>query len=93
MNATDTTAANNGGDGYRVVGGTLTLESSVARGNGVAGVYQHNFTGVVRLSNSVITENVTGVHNGGDMVTRENNTVDGNTTDFAGNALTPLPSS
>jgi Right handed beta helix region len=89
-NVTSSTAANNGGDGYRVVGGNFTLESSVARGNGAAGVYSHFSNDVVRLSNSVITNNVIGLRNGGMMLTRGNNTVDDNTTPLVGNALDPL---
>jgi hypothetical protein len=81
-----TTAANNGVDGYVVgPGSQMTLESSVARGNS-AGIFVN---GLARISNSVFTNNTTGIqNNSGTVLTRRNNTVSGNTTETSGTLTT-----
>jgi hypothetical protein len=87
-NVTSSTAAHNTGDGFRPQGGPMTVESSVARGNGGAGFA--TFGNTLRISNSVSTDNAIGIrNNGGTVRTRENNTVEGNTTDVDG-TLTPV---
>jgi hypothetical protein len=85
-----TTAAHNGLDGFHVsIRGEMTLEQSVARGNGRGVRVQGNSTG--RLADSVMTNNVIGlsVAPGATLLTRANSTVAGNATDVSG-VLTPL---
>jgi hypothetical protein len=73
----------------------MTLESSVARGNGRAGLALFGAGSTARLSNSVVTENGKGVSTdtGSTLLTRKNNTVSGNgdgPEDNVVGALTPL---
>jgi hypothetical protein len=89
-NVTLTTAVHNGLDGYHVsIGGEMTLEQSVARGND-RGIRTQG-SSIVRLSDSVVTNNGTGlsVAAGATLLTRGNSTVTGNITDVSG-VLTPL---
>ena len=89
-NVTSTTVANNNSSGLMVTtSGRLTVESSVSRGNS-QGLLVHIATATARISNSVFTDNGTGIVNNGTVLTRRNNTVSGNTTDLAGTALTVL---
>lgn len=72
----------------------LNIESCMATGNGT-GVRAEGFSGaagVARVSNSIVTDNGTGLKVGaaGGIESRGNNTVAGNTTDVDG-VLTPLP--
>jgi hypothetical protein len=90
MNVTATTTAQNGGDGYIVTsGGQMSLESSVARGNDDNGLGV-GFESSARISNSVFTNNGTGLFNNGILETRQNNTVRGNGTNVSG-PLTVIP--
>lgn len=71
----------------------LSLEGCMATGNGT-GVRAEGFAGaagLARVSNSIVTNNGTGLHVGaaGGIESRGNNTVAGNTTDVDG-LLTPL---
>jgi hypothetical protein len=91
MNITWTTAAHNGGSGYRVQGaGRMAVEQSVARGNAY-GLRVNQSGTVAVLSSSVVTDNNIGlsVAAGTTVLTRGNSTVSGNTTDVSG-VLTPL---
>ncbi len=56
----------------------MDMENCVATGNltGVDGVLVGEFTGNIRVSNSTITANGTGI--GTDVISRQNNTVEGN---------------
>ena len=87
-----TTAASND-VGYHVTGsGEMTLEYSVAGGNNF-GLFVDGSGDTARISDSVFTNNATGIHNdtGGEVLTRRNNTVSGNTTDLGGaGTFTPL---
>jgi hypothetical protein len=90
---TSTVMANNSiaGIGLRTKA-DLTLESSVLRGNGTGlDLDAADATSSARISNSVVTQNTTGITNGlhGTVFTRRNNTVSGNGTDVVG-TLTPL---
>jgi hypothetical protein len=67
----------------------MTLEFSVARGNGGPGLSVDGGASA-RISNSVFTNNATGIANNGIVQTRQNNTIASNTTEITGNALTPL---
>ena len=89
MNVTWTTSANNGGDGYRssANGADLTLEYSVARGNGGAGLFV-TVSGDARISNSVFTDNDIGLVNEGTIETRLNNISEGN---VSADAVTTVP--
>jgi hypothetical protein len=90
MNVTDTSAANNGSSGFNVsVSGQMTLESVVARGNTVAGIVVAAGSSIARISNSVFSNNATGIDADGTVLTRQNNVVSGNTTNVSG-TLTPL---
>ena len=99
MNVTWTTAADNGYDGYAsALTGDMTLESSVARGNGGSGLRAAGgpTPSRARISNSVFTNNATGIHveTGAEVLTRKNNTVSGNGSGPANDVvgtLTPLP--
>jgi hypothetical protein len=71
-------------------GGTITVDSSVAHGNGGNGLAV-NLGGAARISNSTFTSNATGINNiSGTVETRENNTVRGNTNNQVSGALTPI---
>jgi hypothetical protein len=90
MNFTDTTAANNGSDGF-VMNNNATLESVVGRGNANNGLNVPCCGTTVILSNSVFTNNNVGIHNDSDgdspnpgILSRGNNTVAGNNTDTNG---------
>jgi hypothetical protein len=93
-----TIAGNNSSGGFVVSGqsgspANLTLHRSTSRGNDSRGLNVSstgNSTG--RVSSSVFTNNGFGIENSDVLLTRENNTVAGNGTDYAGNApvvLTP----
>ena len=92
------TAAHNGGTGFSMLGeqpgspAELTLERSVSRGNGFSGLALFNDVNdaTARISNSVFTENATGIDNGGVVLTRGNNTIAGNDDNLDGNDLNPL---
>lgn len=91
-NVAHSTAANNGGDGFFVGGpgaNQLNIEYSVARGNGGSGMIVQDGD-IIRVSNSVSTNNGTGFNNqGGTFESRGNNTVAGNTNLNVG-PITPL---
>lgn len=82
---------NNGGDGIRNVGNgvQVTIESSILSGNASSGLYVGTGT-IGRISNSVITNNGTGLTNsGGTLQSRVNNMVIGNGTNTSG-SISPL---
>jgi hypothetical protein len=83
-NVTWTTAEHNGGSGYAVSSGQMTLEQSVARGNAI-GLHVTG-SGTARISTSVVTNNITGVsvESGATLLTRQNSTISGNTTNVSG---------
>jgi hypothetical protein len=85
---TATTSNHNGTYGYFLSSGEMTLESVTADTN-ANGLFVN--TGTARLSNSVITGNSNaGIFvSTGTLLTRQNNTVSGNTADVSG-TLTPL---
>jgi hypothetical protein len=95
-NIADTIAAENGNGagfaGFAVFGANLTLESSVAQGNDI-GLFVASSPSVARVSNSVFTNNDTGVSNifTGTFLTLGNNLIAGNTTNVDGTAPTVLP--
>ena len=90
-NVARTVAADNGARGFRVqtAGGVLTIDSSISRGNATDGLSAGSGT-KARITNSTFTNNNTGVFIGGVVDTRENNIIDGNDTDLAGDSLTPI---
>jgi hypothetical protein len=83
----DSRFINNHGDGVRNVGGgatQATIENSVLTGNSGAGFYVGNGA-IGRISNSVVTNNATGLQNSGStLLSRGNNLVSGNTTPTTG---------
>jgi hypothetical protein len=87
-------AAGNGTVGYLVDGtvdssGQLTLESSAAQGN-TYGLYLFG-GGTARISNSAFVNNGYGIYNlSGTVLTRQNNTVSGNSSGDTVGTLTPL---
>ena len=89
VNITSTTSWNNGANGFYVLNsGQLSLEHSMASDNDV-GLSVGGAT--ARISNSVVTNNVTGINNNsGTVLTRQNNMVSGNTANLSGSALTVL---
>jgi hypothetical protein len=93
MTVTRSTSAGNGSSGFRLGqfsgGGQMVLESSVSRGNGSSGV-QVDSGNTLRISASVLTNNATGLSNGGTTQSRQNNVISGNTTNLAGAALQSL---
>jgi hypothetical protein len=91
VNVSWTTAEHNNSSGYRVTNsGVMTVEKSVARGNAFGGLSVVT-GGTGRISNSVVTDNGTGlsVEAGSTLLTRVNNTVSGNATDISG-SVTPF---
>lgn len=86
-----TVAINNGYGFIANCGGTstcdMTIESSVVSGSGLTGVAAGSLggTATIRLSNSTVTYNATGLSftAGQNLLTRGNNTVEGNTTNGA----------
>jgi hypothetical protein len=92
LNVTETTAANNGQRGFEVYAGQIRLNSSVARGNGTEGLYVWTAVASAILTNSVFTDNATGIFNAGTVFRRGNNTVTDNTTNFAGSGTTTFVS-
>jgi hypothetical protein len=77
--------------GYAAQGASaqITVDSSTARGQSSAGLIVVSAT--ARVSNSVFTDNGFGIGNsGGTVLTRQNNTVSGNTIQDLVGALTPL---
>jgi len=83
--------ASGGGAGFVVIAGTvspaeLNIENCVASNNFGTGVDATSISGVatVRLSNSTITDNGGGLFNNGVLLSRGNNTVEGNGTDISG---------
>jgi hypothetical protein len=98
MSVTSTTSAQNRWAGYYVTHaagvdrrGEMTLVSSVARGNGDAGLRLQSEISSARVSNSQFTNNDTGIRNdAGTIETRRNNTVRDNGTDVSG-PLTAIP--
>ena len=89
MNVTWSTSANNRRDGFRASanGAQLTLEFSLARGNGGAGL-SVTASASARISNSVFTGNNVGIRNQGTIETRGNSLAEGNVT---ADAVTPSP--
>jgi hypothetical protein len=89
-NVTWSTAASNGGQGFRLNSSAqMTLEESMAAGNTIGLLVNAGTT--ARLSNSVFTNNNVGVQNSGTTQSRGNNTLSGNTTaDRTGPAFSPL---
>jgi hypothetical protein len=85
LTVVSTTATKNGlGSFYVATTDTMTMESSLAHGNGLYGLGAFA-GGIARISNSVFTENGDGIRNvGGTVETRQNNTVRGNGTDING---------
>jgi hypothetical protein len=84
-----TVSANNGFSGF-AGGDSMQVEFSEARGNGASGLTT-GIDGETRISNSVFTNNGTGVTVGasGVVFSRGNNTISGNGTNVTG-TLTPL---
>jgi hypothetical protein len=87
-NITYSTAVANGSAGFEVDIGEMTLDSCVARGNNF-GLFAAQST-VARISNSVFTNNTTGIQNDGTALTLGDNVIAGNGTGVGGTALTPL---
>ena len=83
-NITWTTASHNGDYGFALVsvGAQMTLESSVARHNGI-GLWVA--TGTARISRSVFTDNDIGIRNDstGTLQRLQNNTLEGNGTNLS----------
>jgi hypothetical protein len=75
--------------GYSITGGQMTLDTVTSRGNNFEGLFV-GAGSIAVISNSVVTHNDTGIENNSTLLTRQNNTVSGNTNNFNGNALTPL---
>jgi hypothetical protein len=88
LNVTETTASNNGQRGFEVYAGQIRLNSSVARGNAAEGLYVWTTVASAILTNSVFTDNATGIFNAGTVYRRGNNTVTDNTTNFTGGGTT-----
>ena len=95
MNVSWTTAAHNASHGFIVISnGEMTLESSVARGNGVAGLRVADGSSRARVSRSVFTDNNIGISiNAGNVQTFQNNILLGNNTNLSnsGTVTTPAP--
>jgi hypothetical protein len=91
LNVTSATAANNF-EGFVPSVGQLTLSSVVASGNGRAGLFVA-VGGTAIVTDSVFTNNDTGIFNFGELSTRGNNVLAGNTTSFNGDnaAMTLAP--
>jgi hypothetical protein len=70
----------------------MHLESSVAHGNDSVGLQVRSPDSVATISNFASTGNARGITNQGVLLTRQNNTLDGNTTSIEGNQPTPLSS-
>jgi hypothetical protein len=88
------TVASGNAVGFENGGGTLNLENCVASNNAVIGVTAFGDpanAATVVISNSVVTNNQTGLEQDGTSViySRGNNTVTGNNTDISG-TITPL---
>ena len=87
--AVETTSTHNAsGPGFGLSRGSLTLESSTASQNAtgldVTG-------GLARISNSTFADNTNfGIRNLSRVLTRQSNTISGNGTNLAGNALIPI---
>jgi Right handed beta helix region len=91
MNVTSSTAANNGTSGYGSFGARIVVESSVAHRNSLYGLEVGFGASMATISNSVFTQNDTGIRNsGGTGLTRQNNTVTDNTTTDVFGTWTPL---
>jgi hypothetical protein len=88
MIVTGTTAANNQ-IGF-LSAGIMTLNASVSRGNSFTGLKLVP-GGSARLAGSVLTNNGVGIENGGTLLTRGNNMLDGNTNDYIGDAAQSIP--
>jgi len=70
-------------------GSQVTIEHSVLSGNGARGLFVGN-GGIARISNSMVTDNGTGLEQSiGTLQSRGNNTVAGNNTDTSG-AIDPI---
>jgi hypothetical protein len=82
---TEATAANNFSVGFLVGAGFTTLNASVASGTDGVGLNVSSSASAV-ISNSVFTENGTGILNGGTLATHQNNSLFGNTTNYSGAA-------
>jgi hypothetical protein len=95
MNITSTTAAHNGTHGFLAISnGEMTLEASVARGNGGSGLRVADGSSRARVSRSVFTDNNIGIsNNGGNVQTFQNNILLGNGTNLqsSGTVTTPAP--
>lgn len=86
-------AVDNGYHGYTISGGgRISLESSVARGNGRAALFVLTPSDFASISNFTATDNGYGIANSGTVLTRQNNTFHANTWGNQGAAPTPLPS-
>jgi hypothetical protein len=86
------TAANNSAAGF-LIDVDAQLESSVARGNGGAGLFVSGsgVPAIASISNMTVTDNGVGIQNFGTVRTRGNNRVFGNGTDFDNfGTITPL---
>jgi hypothetical protein len=85
-------SADNRRHGYTISGGgRIDLESSIARGNGLAALFVVTARDAASISNFVATLNGYGIFNSGAVQTRQNNTFYGNTWNNSGAAPTPLP--
>ena len=88
-----TVVSSNRNSGFLAFGGALNLENCVASNNGTAVLAEPfpNLSVTVVISNSVVTNNQTGLSQDGTSViySRGNNTVFGNNTDISG-TITPL---
>ena len=89
VNVAWSTSTDNYSDGYTVYGfARIYLESSVARGNRLSGLYM---TGeVATISNFMAIENGVGIYVRGAVYSRQNNTIAANTKNIDG-SLVPLP--
>jgi len=86
-------AAGNANNGFSVFVGAgsaeLNIESSVATGNGKAGVLASGVLATVRISNTMITGNVDGLKGTGQIVSFGNNRIAGNGATIAPTSTLP----
>jgi hypothetical protein len=86
----DSVASGNVNEGFLAEhGGELNIESCVAANNGIGILSGVVPAALVRVSNTTVTDNATGLFASGSLLSRSNNTVEGNGTDgtFSGTYL------
>jgi hypothetical protein len=92
LNVVSSIAGDNQRHAYAVFGGgRIDLQSSIARGNGLAALFVVTPSDAASISNFVATNNGYGISNSGTVRTRQNNTFYGNTWGNQGAPPTPLP--